>query len=205
MSWTAMRASCKCCLTSIRVLIVSGFKLERCRDIVSRPPKKMCSTATAEPKIESGISWMVFNEHKWCTRDGQYISGKARQVGELRAASSPPLNWITIFEIFKWQLKEFLKLINVQSRSLLVSWSKINLLRGGWRRCRSWRRRYSDGCWLMDVLLPKASCQPFFGQLEMAFERDIISAVCEKTLVWDLWIEYCRCLDLEIVRRVNDL
>jgi hypothetical protein len=33
-------------------------------------------------------------------------------------ASSPPLNWITIFEIFEWQLKEFLKLINVQGHRL---------------------------------------------------------------------------------------
>ena len=92
MFWTAMHASCKCCLTSIRVLIVSGFKLERCRDIVSRPPKKMCSTATAEPKIESGISWMVFNEHKWCTRDGSISQVKQDKLGN--CVQCPAHHWI---------------------------------------------------------------------------------------------------------------
>jgi hypothetical protein len=41
MSRIAVRARHKCCLTSIRFLIVSGFKLERRKDIVSRPPEKM--------------------------------------------------------------------------------------------------------------------------------------------------------------------
>ena len=41
-----------CCLTSISVRIVSGWRLARRSDIVSRPPEKIRSTATAEPGEE---------------------------------------------------------------------------------------------------------------------------------------------------------
>jgi hypothetical protein len=36
-------------LTNIKVLMVSGFKLARRKEMVSRPPEKMRSTATADP------------------------------------------------------------------------------------------------------------------------------------------------------------
>src|SRR3984957_13763145 len=43
------RARCSCFLTSMSVRMVSAWRLERRRDIVSRPPEKILSTATAEP------------------------------------------------------------------------------------------------------------------------------------------------------------
>ena len=36
--------------TNIRILMVSGLRLARRRKIVSRPPEKMRSTATADPE-----------------------------------------------------------------------------------------------------------------------------------------------------------
>ena len=38
-----------CCLTSMRNRIVSGLRLARRKDIVSRPPENILSTATADP------------------------------------------------------------------------------------------------------------------------------------------------------------
>jgi hypothetical protein len=51
----AARAWRRRCLTSIKVLMVSGFKLARRKEIVSRPPEKMRSTATADPVNSSQI------------------------------------------------------------------------------------------------------------------------------------------------------
>jgi hypothetical protein len=42
------------CLTIIKVLIVSGFRLVQRNDIMSHPPEEMCSTATAEPTKRVG-------------------------------------------------------------------------------------------------------------------------------------------------------
>ena len=50
-SCTAVLANLSLCLTSINVRMVSGFKLARRREMVSRPPEKICSTATAEPRV----------------------------------------------------------------------------------------------------------------------------------------------------------
>jgi hypothetical protein len=51
-TWTrgssiAVLANLRRCLTSINVRMVSGFKLARRREMVSRPPEKIRSTATA--------------------------------------------------------------------------------------------------------------------------------------------------------------
>ncbi|KAJ7320965.1 hypothetical protein DFH08DRAFT_818787 [Mycena albidolilacea] len=48
-SWTVFYARRRCCLTIIRVQIMSGFKLAHRREMVSQPPDKMRSTATADP------------------------------------------------------------------------------------------------------------------------------------------------------------
>ena len=47
----------KMMLHIIRTRMVSDFKLARRREIVSQPPEKMCSTATAEPKTKVPVSW----------------------------------------------------------------------------------------------------------------------------------------------------
>jgi len=52
MSWMASRARRRGCLKSIKVRIVSGFKLALRSEIVSLPAEKIRSTATAEPGIE---------------------------------------------------------------------------------------------------------------------------------------------------------
>src|SRR5882762_1506198 len=49
MSWIASHARQRRCFTNIRVRMVSGFKLARRSDIVSLPPEKIHSTATADP------------------------------------------------------------------------------------------------------------------------------------------------------------
>ncbi|KAJ7692541.1 hypothetical protein B0H17DRAFT_1133020 [Mycena rosella] len=49
-STPARRARRSHCFTIIRVRMMSGFKLARRREMVSRPPEKLCSTATAEPE-----------------------------------------------------------------------------------------------------------------------------------------------------------
>ena len=49
MSWIAPRARHRRCLTNIRVRMVSGLRLARRSEIVSRAPENMCLTATAEP------------------------------------------------------------------------------------------------------------------------------------------------------------
>jgi len=51
MSWVAWQARWRCCLTSIKVWIESGFKLALQNEIVSLPPEKIHLTATAEPKL----------------------------------------------------------------------------------------------------------------------------------------------------------
>lgn len=45
----ATRASFNRCLTNMRTRTVSGTKLARRNEIVSRPPEKIRSTATADP------------------------------------------------------------------------------------------------------------------------------------------------------------
>lgn len=45
----ATRSRRRRCFMIMRTRIVSGFRLERLKEIVSRPPEKMRSTATAEP------------------------------------------------------------------------------------------------------------------------------------------------------------
>jgi hypothetical protein len=45
----AVRAKRNCCLTNIKVPIVSGFKLAQRSNMVSLLPEKIHSTATADP------------------------------------------------------------------------------------------------------------------------------------------------------------
>jgi hypothetical protein len=45
-----VRAKCNRFLTSMRIRMVSAWRLARRREMVSRPPEKIRSTATAEPR-----------------------------------------------------------------------------------------------------------------------------------------------------------
>lgn len=44
------RAARSCCFASMSIRIVSGLRLARRSDMVSLPPEKIPSTATAEPR-----------------------------------------------------------------------------------------------------------------------------------------------------------
>jgi hypothetical protein len=50
------QARCKRFLTSIKIWMVSALRLAWQREMVSRPPEKTCSTATAEPRCEDDMS-----------------------------------------------------------------------------------------------------------------------------------------------------
>ena len=63
----AVRAKRRRCFTSIKVWMVSGLRLARRNEIISRPPEKIRSTATAEPdgnKPNQCEFWMV-SEFEW--------------------------------------------------------------------------------------------------------------------------------------------
>jgi len=52
-------ARCSCFLTSIRIQMVSAQRLAQWREMVSQPPKKILSTATAEPGYKDNILGIV--------------------------------------------------------------------------------------------------------------------------------------------------
>lgn len=56
----ALRASLRRCFTSISVRIVSGCRRERLREIVSLPPEKIRSTATADPWKSNQLNIFVY-------------------------------------------------------------------------------------------------------------------------------------------------
>jgi hypothetical protein len=60
-SFIAVLANLRCCLTSINVRMVFGFKLARHREMVSRSPEKIHSTATAEPRATNQYCTIVSN------------------------------------------------------------------------------------------------------------------------------------------------
>ena len=79
-SWIAVWARHSRCLTSINVLIVSGCRLTWRNNIVSHPPEKICSIATADP---FGKIYKWLNQHTnrnspgilkisraWCDKPG---------------------------------------------------------------------------------------------------------------------------------------
>ena len=49
------QARCKRFLTSIRIWIVSALRLVQQREMVSQPPEKTHSMATAEPRCEDDV------------------------------------------------------------------------------------------------------------------------------------------------------
>ena len=49
MSWMAPQASHRCCLTNMRMQMVSGLRLAHHNEIVSQAPEKIHSAATAKP------------------------------------------------------------------------------------------------------------------------------------------------------------
>ncbi|KAF8064937.1 hypothetical protein FPV67DRAFT_162146 [Lyophyllum atratum] len=97
-----MRASLRRCLTSISTLIVSGTRLVRLNDIVSRPPENIRSTATAEPGVCCEVLDLVQNVTNKRTRNRKNVAHKAIQVGELGPSARPPLKRFAGIEVFPW-------------------------------------------------------------------------------------------------------
>jgi hypothetical protein len=101
-------------LTSIRVLIVSAFKLARQREIVSRPPKKTLSTATADAENNGDLKRKRKEERR--TWDGQDVARELIQIGKQRPAAQPPLDWITCVKVLSREFPELQEFINCNAR-----------------------------------------------------------------------------------------
>jgi hypothetical protein len=74
MSWTAVRARRSRCLTNIRVRIVSGLRFARRREIVSRLPEKIRSTATADPAQNTARKRQTLVIGNWIARRNQFVN-----------------------------------------------------------------------------------------------------------------------------------
>ena len=131
------RANWRQCLTSIKVRIVSGWRLARHIEMVSQPPEKICSTATAEPSsIKALVSCTVEKKYKSLTRNSKDISSKMVQVGKLGTSPSPPIKWLACIKIFLSKLEVIFEFIRNSVVGPLVSGSEVNLL--GWSILQDW-------------------------------------------------------------------
>lgn len=85
------------CLTNINVRMVSAFNRARRREIVSLPPEKTRSTATAEPatSISTLRALQEPNQH---TRDGHDVACKSVQSRKLVFPRIPPLHRVCVGE-----------------------------------------------------------------------------------------------------------
>jgi hypothetical protein len=95
-------------------LIVSGLRLARRREIVSLPPEKMRSTATADP-IKKKIDINMCVNKAWTgkkTWDGKNVTGKTRKVWKLRASPIPPPNRVTTRKVFLREIPELRKFVD---------------------------------------------------------------------------------------------
>ena len=143
MSSIARRVMHRCCLTSISVWIVSGWRLACRNEIVSRPPEKILSTATAEPMVHNkqSLALAMKNINEILTWNCQEITSKHKHVRKLGTASKPPANRVTGIKVFTREFEVLLKLIPSYAGMFLVSGSKVYLL---WRpilRLRSTKGR----------------------------------------------------------------
>jgi hypothetical protein len=95
----ALRVNLNLALTNIRVWMVSAFKLARRNPMVSRPPEKIRSTATAEPANESAPA--TIHERAGHTGNTQDVAHKPVKIRELPPSTVPPLKWVHTIEGFR--------------------------------------------------------------------------------------------------------
>lgn len=126
--------------------MVSGFRLARRSEIVSRPPEKTRSTATADPLLT--LSWLFRRIHM------TYLECKGRLVPSGRGEDTeddapPPLEWITGAPVF-WGACRLKILGNFIANSglgpvllgatvKLLLWGRIRMVRSdrrGGSRCK---------------------------------------------------------------------
>jgi len=79
---------------------------------VSRPPEKIRSTATADPRIITMSVPRTRITTQYATRDTENIPSNPKQVGELSTATHPPMVWFGSLEILLRKLEEFIKFVN---------------------------------------------------------------------------------------------
>ena len=115
-------------MTSIKVWIVSGWRHARHIEMVSQPPEKIRSTATAEPSIKALVSCIVKNKYKSFTRNSKDVSSKTVQVGELGMSPPPPIKWLARIKILLSKLEVIFEFIREPAVGPFVSGSEVNLL-----------------------------------------------------------------------------
>ena len=93
-------------LTSIRTLMVSGCRLARRKEIVSWPPEKTHSTATADPEDAS----VKINWHRLKDAPGIQRRSCANQK-RFGNCAHPPMNRVAGLEIFGRKLEKLFKLV----------------------------------------------------------------------------------------------
>ena len=102
------RARINFLFTNMSIRIVSGLRLARRREIVSRPPENILSTATADPLTKRIL--IININREWLrssTWNGEDITCKAREVRELGTSPMPPLKWIARFEVLLRKTPKF--------------------------------------------------------------------------------------------------
>ena len=115
-------------MTNINVRIVSGWRLARRREIVSRAPEKIRSTATAEPGEELYEHLTQSRKSKSIlTRNREQITCKTEKGGKLGLSTYPSLERFTGFKVFTGQLEILLKFVAQMVILLLVPRGEVDL------------------------------------------------------------------------------
>jgi len=86
--------------------MVFALRLAHWREMVSRPPKKILSTATADPR-DDGNSEIEERTRGKLTGNTQNVTSKAIEVWKLSLSTGPPANWITGIKIFMREFEVF--------------------------------------------------------------------------------------------------
>ena len=141
-TWTIfdLCLSSKWCFRTINVWMVEGWRLAWCKEIVSQPPEKMHSTATAEPGMIRQFSLQKKTKGKKLTRNWENITSKSISIWELGMMTYPPLDRVAWIKIISWNLKILLQLIDINPLLLILS-HKIN-----WSCWLGRKRWQSGGC-----------------------------------------------------------
>ena len=105
-AWT----TCTQLFTSISIQIVLELRLAQWREMVSQPPEKMRSTATAKPVLsqKKEISYNYLFTHQ------EYIRCRKQDNINLETELTdlPPPDWITCIKIFKRKLEVLFELVD---------------------------------------------------------------------------------------------
>ena len=116
------------------------------------------------------------------TRNRKNIPRKTREIRELRAVTSPPLQWITSIEIFTRELEVLLNLVCKRLRKVSVARCEVDLL-GRATSCRGACHRSCGGRLWFIILDAEMGMKTFFGSIKLGAGIQIIATVCEKPTI----------------------